>query len=199
MADDYEFTRDWFAHAQAEQVWRAVIPLMARRKSALEIGAFEGRASVWIVENILEDGGFLTCIDTWGGGEEHTDINFEEVEARFARNSRRAEEKNPTKQIFTRKAESVTLMARWVGDMQGDFDFIYIDGSHRAPDVLADAVLAWRLLAVGGVMVFDDYVWGDPRDILHRPKLAIDAFINTFAEHLQVLHIGAQAIIIKTS
>jgi len=44
-------------------------------------------------------------------------------------------------------------------------------------------------------MVFDDYVWGDPRDVLHRPKLAIDAFVNIFAEDLTVLHVGKQLVI----
>ena len=34
----------------------------------------------------------------------------------------------------------------------------------------------------GDIIVFDDYLWGAPRDILHRPKPAIDAFVNIFAE-----------------
>jgi hypothetical protein len=33
------------------------------------------------------------------------------------------------------------------------------DGSHRARDVLEDAVLSWPLLKVGGIMLFDDYLW----------------------------------------
>lgn len=44
------------------------------------------------------------------------------------------------------------------------FDFYYVDGSHVAPDVMADAVLGWRLLKPGGIMVFDDYEWGAYRD-----------------------------------
>ena len=38
------------------------------------------------------------------------------------------------------------------------FDFIYIDPSHQAPDILTDAVLAFKLLRLSGVMVFDDYL-----------------------------------------
>jgi predicted O-methyltransferase YrrM len=51
------------------------------------------------------------------------------------------------------------------------FDLIYIDGSHAALDVMTDAVLCWRLLAPGGLMIFDDY-----RDFESRP--AIDAFVS---------------------
>ena len=41
---------------------------------------------------------------------------------------------------------------------QGSFDFIYVDASHRAPDVLLDAVLAFQLLRIGGLIIFDDEV-----------------------------------------
>ena len=39
------------------------------------------------------------------------------------------------------------------------FDFVYVDGSHQAPDVLVDAVLSALLLRKGGLLVFDDYFW----------------------------------------
>jgi hypothetical protein len=46
-------------------------------------------------------------------------------------------------------------------------------------------------------MVFDDYLWGDARDILHRPRLALNAFGDIFAEHIDIIHIGYQFIIEK--
>lgn len=64
----------------------------------------------------------------------------------------------------------------------GAFDMVYVDGGHSAPDVLADAVLAFRLLRVGGLLIFDDYLWNNdaqhPNDILWVPKPGIDAFMN---------------------
>jgi predicted O-methyltransferase YrrM len=57
--------------------------------------------------------------------------------------------------------------------------------------------MAWRVLRDGGVMVFDDYMWGDPRMPMHRPKIAIDAFMNIFAAEMIVLHIGYQVAIKK--
>ena len=35
---------------------------------------------------------------------------------------------------------------------------VYIDGSHDASDVLTDAVMAWKLLAQGGIMILDGAV-----------------------------------------
>ena len=68
---------------------------------------------------------------------------------------------------------------------------VYVDGGHGAPDVLADAVLAFRLLRVGGLMIFDDYLWGRdperPDDILRTPKPAIDAFLNVHWHAMRIV------------
>ena len=63
--------------------------------------------------------------------------------------------------------------------------------------MLTDACMAWPLLKQGGLMVFDDYLWGESRDILHRPKMAVDFFVNIFAESLDIVHIGHQFVVRK--
>lgn len=55
-------------------------------------------------------------------------------------------------------------------------DAIYIDGSHEGQDVMANAVMSWRLLKVGGVLLFDDYEWPGEGRRRVLPKVAIDAF-----------------------
>src|SRR3989344_6671867 len=59
------------------------------------------------------------------------------------------------------------------------FDFIYVDGSHFAVDVLTDAILGFLLLRSGGIMFFDDYPYKDyfARDSV---KTGIDAFLSVF-------------------
>ena len=52
-------------------------------------------------------------------------------------------------------------------------------------------------LAIGGLMVFDDYMWGNPRDALHRPKIAIDVFTNIFGETAEIVHVGYQLVVCK--
>lgn len=49
-------------------------------------------------------------------------------------------------------------------------------------------------------MVFDDYLWagdGNTRDVLHRPKIAVDMFVNLFAEEITFVSIGYQMAIKK--
>jgi predicted O-methyltransferase YrrM len=195
---EYQFTKDWFSWAP--EVWKQLIPLLPARKAFLEIGSFEGRSTVWIVENMMEDDGQIICIDTWEGGEEHGAEDMSAVEKRFDQNRRLLAVEYGTRYVCPQKGLSTFRL----GEMHGDdtdwhdhFDFIYIDGSHTAKDVLTDTCLAWPLLKPNGIMVFDDYMWGPPRDILHRPKLAIDAFVNIFAEEVEIIHVGYQMAIRK--
>ena len=75
--------------------------------------------------------------------------------------------------------------------MEGHFDFIYIDGSHQAPEVLCDALLCFLLLKKNGVMVFDDYLWHEELsyglDPIRSPKIAIDAFTNIFCRKIRIV------------
>ena len=195
---DYKFTQDWFHWAPA--VWEQLKPLLPEgEKSFLEIGSFEGRSAVWIAENMLQDGDELICVDTWEGGEEHSNGEMGGAEERFTHNVKVVREKYPKRNVLSTKATSTYYLASALaeGDDKIMFAFIYIDGSHIARDVLTDACMAWPLLAKGGIMVFDDYMWGEPRDILHRPKPAIDAFVNIFAEEVDMVHMGYQLIVRK--
>ena len=195
---EYQFTKDWFNWAP--EVWKQLIPHLpgeAGNRRFLEIGSFEGRSTVWIMENMMKDGDYLLCIDTWHGGEEHSEEDMEAVWQRFKANVEVAKEKTG---IFagTARGTSVMGIADELSEGQKDtYDFIYIDGSHTAPDVLTDACMAWQLLKPRGIMVFDDYMWGNPRDILHRPKPAIDAFCNIFAETAEIVHVGYQLVVRK--
>jgi predicted O-methyltransferase YrrM len=193
---DYKFTQDWFGWAPP--VWEQLIPHLPERKRFLEVGSYEGRSTVWIVENMMEDGGSIVAIDTWEGGEEHAVIGekMNVVEANFDHNMLTCLDKFPNRSISKIKLSSYeflgNLAMRLNDKTQSKYDFIYIDGSHIARDVLTDACMAWPLLKSGGIMMFDDYTWGNPRDILHRPKIAIDSFINVFAEQLDIVATGYQ-------
>jgi len=192
---EYKFTQDWFSWVPS--VWEHLIPTLPGRKNFLEIGTYEGRAAVWIAENMMEDGGKIVCIDTWEGGEEHVSGEMDGAHQRFIHNIELLIEKHPTRIINAYMGTSVKYLSRLI-DNHDPFDFIYIDGSHIAKDVLTDACMAWPLLRNNGIMVFDDYLWGDMSRPNHVPKPAIDAFVNIFIEELKIVHVGYQYIVRKT-
>ena len=136
---EYQFTKDWFSWAP--EVWSQLTPMLsgtAGHRQFLEIGSFEGRSSIWIAENMMQEDDILRCIDTWEGGEEHGEENMSEVEERFRHNLIVATEKLPRRRIIQQKGTSVRELARWLTTDNQHFDFIYIDGSHKAPDVLTE-------------------------------------------------------------
>jgi predicted O-methyltransferase YrrM len=194
---EYEFTVDWFSRQTPN--W---LDLFRRHKPSrfLEIGSYEGRSAAFVLETVgatrpVE----VYCIDTWGGGVGHGDTVMSQVEARFDRNVKLAVSRAKHRaRVFKHKAHSADALAQLIAQgRQESFDFIYVDGSHQVPDVLADCVLAFRLLKVGGVMVLDDYLWivdakGDnaqagAEEFYNLPKPAIDAFMNIYQRKMRVL------------
>jgi hypothetical protein len=198
----YEFTKDWFSWAP--EVWTSLKPQLPDCPVMLEIGSFEGRSMVWTVQNMLGEYGSLTCVDTWNGSEEHINEDMFAVKARFHKNRDMVmrergwdvENQYGPCSVGVINDPAVHALAGFITDHEM-FDFIYLDASHRARDVLTDACLAWQVLKPNGLLVFDDYLWGNTRDILHRPKMAIDAFVNTHAEELSPVHLGYQLIVRK--
>jgi hypothetical protein len=152
----------------------------------LQVGAFTGDASAWLVDNILtQKNSILEDVDTWAGSDEaeHETMDWSDVERTY--DSRIAFRPNVIKykmdsREFLRSIEEPT------------FDFIYIDGDHTAEGVLQDAVLSWRLLKPGGIMAFDDYLWEDPRGIEFQPGWSIDTFIGAVKEESEVLLSNSQ-------
>jgi predicted O-methyltransferase YrrM len=192
---DYQYTKDWFSWSPG--VWEQLIPHLPARKNFLEIGSFEGRSAVWIVQYMMEDGGELICVDTWEGGAEHVNGEMSGAEDRFKHNIDLIMGNFVDRDVQPIKSTSVDALGNLIS-YKKQFDFIYIDGSHLAKDVLTDACMAWPLLKSKGFMVFDDYSWKPPGfTLLQRPKVAVDAFINMFEDELQIAHSGYQLIVRK--
>ena len=194
---NFDFTQHWFA-GSAKPIWDHLIPKLNPHK-VLEIGSFEGASACYLIRALADKHPLeLHCIDTWEGGVEHqnegncpTDMGA--VERRFNHNTQLAIS-NASHPVTLRahKGLSDEHLPRLIAEGQvGSFDFIYVDGSHQAPDVLIDAVLSFKLLKVGGVMGFDDHLWSEVLpygiDPLRCPKAAVDAFVNLFIRKLRVV------------
>ncbi|HWE72366.1 MAG TPA: class I SAM-dependent methyltransferase [Stellaceae bacterium] len=182
----FEFTADWFS--AAEPTWRAIFQqLIPDARKILEIGCYEGRSVVWLIKNGFRRGmaGDLYCIDNWKGSVEHSSATMQDVFARFKRNVERAYKAAPAITVHRLEADSRPALAKlYLEGHGGSFDFVYVDASHQAPDVLSDLVLAFELCRVGGIVACDDYLWNFGRNPLHTPKIAIDAFVNCYAAKL---------------
>jgi predicted O-methyltransferase YrrM len=177
---NYDFTHDWFSGSAGS--WRKhVVPRLPRPFRWLEIGSYEGRSACWMLDEVMQSGDKITCVDAW---------LYPDTEPRFDRNIAGRAEKV--------KSSSFDFLVRALAEHRR-FDGVYVDGDHEAKFVIEDIVLSWRLLTVGGVMVIDDYEWPMPEGKRHLlpPKPAVDAFLAIYGSRLEVLHKSWQVIVTK--
>lgn len=175
----YQFSHDWFTHNLP--YWQSHLQPYAGQPDLqfLEIGSFEGMASCWLLDHILT----------------HSSAHLTTIDLAY----------QPTFEANIAEAAAVEKVTKLVGNSHSllltlpseHFDVIYIDGCHLANHVRQDAELSWMLLKSGGLMIFDDYVWSDPKFPGEDPRLGIDAFLSSIAGEFEKLHQQYQLIIRK--
>jgi hypothetical protein len=149
-------------------------------KFSLEIGTLYG-ANLFSVANTycLNKDSKLYCIEPW--------IDYDVY----------SEYKNSQNTIYTTFMENVhnsgiedkLVIIRGFSNVEipkledDFFDIIYIDGNHESEYVLEDAVLSFRKLKKGGIMIFDDYGWGGP----DLTKKGIDGFLSGYHKKITLL------------
>jgi len=155
----------------------------------LEIGTFEGRSALWMLENILtHPTARLTIIDVFG------ENNF----STFAANVNLSGEAGK----FTILSGLSTHRIREVPF--DSIDLAYIDGSGKGIVMLSDLVNAWNRLKVGGVIICSRYSLserlrralnlqpGDP-----GPHEAIDTFVKLYNPYITVLAFQEHQVFVR--
>lgn len=176
---------NWFA-AGARWYFSRHLPEFAGSDiKCLQIGAYTGDASLWLLQNILTNPeSSLTDVDTWEGSDEeiHKTFDWTSVEdvydSKTSRYGNLRKFKGTSDDFFTSNSEL--------------FDFIYIDGDHTALGVLKDGMNAVTALKPGGILAFDDYTWRSGKGPIYDPAQSIDAIRNAYANDFYTIDVGAQ-------
>jgi FkbM family methyltransferase len=160
----------------------------------LEVGAFEGITSKYICENMIKEGGRMIAIDPLEDNYIVENVNeyasqlnsqlayFKDQYSRFLINTQNL----PIELIRSTLSQS----REKIKDLL--FDFIYIDGDHRADAVYLDARICFNQLRSGGYILFDDYEWGNG-----ETKRGVDNFIKENKSQIEIVFIKEQALIRK--
>jgi uncharacterized membrane protein YkvA (DUF1232 family) len=135
-----EFSEDWFTANIPD--WEPIMrELSGRPARLLELGSFEGLSASFLLWRLPQ--AHVTCVDTFAGF-----LSTPELPRIFDRNVRRVGRGRVRKLVGPTRAVLPQLV-----DEGERFDFVYVDASHLALDVLVDAALSWQMLEVGGVVV----------------------------------------------
>ena len=179
---DYHFTEDYFTHRL--KIWEPYLQTLANQSGiqALEIGSFQGMSACWLLDNILtHSSAKLICLEA-------------KFDPKFRLNIAKSEagekvevlEDNPHKILPSLELDN--------------WDLINLQDRCKQPDyVEKTARLAWKLLKVGGIMIFNDYGWKNRANPQQNPKLGIDNFLNSVSTQVDILKKIPQAyqLIIK--
>ncbi len=172
----YFFTQDVFSFRIP--IWQQHLqPLLnAEALHIVEVGSHQGMSACWLLDNILiHPGDQLTCI-----------------ELKFDSKLR----ENLAKTGFESK---VTLLEGEVHQHLSSFnansiDLVNLQDKRKQPDYAEkSATLAWQLLKMGGILVFNDYGWTNPAYPEIKPKLGIDRFLESIKGEWELVHQVPQA------
>ena len=142
--------------------------------------------------------GLLPCIDittskvwfpTLATDDDEIIKNMEEneIEKLFYENIKVA---NMSERVKVLKGDSVDKLCELIEAGQ-QFDYIYVDGSHKCLDCYADMILAWQLLRKGGVLAVDDITLNYEKvvkgDLLGYPLMAKKHFMEKYAGQYKII------------
>lgn len=187
-----KFSYDWFSQHIVR--WKIDLAKFVGQENLrfIEVGTFEGRAAVWLLQNVLtHPSSQIICIDNWTFKNQSLKIDPSEMESTFDHNIATIQREGS---VQKESGDSSDVLNTLPVD---SFDFIYVDGAHIASAVLEDAILSWKLLKRGGIMIFDDYTWGAHLPAWERPKPAIDAFLAVYQNQYKLLHKQLQVTVEK--
>ena len=201
---NYTFTENWFGEDGL-----SILNVIDTSKELhiLEIGSFEGKSTIWFLDNILQNkNSTITCVDPWMSysqdrdslnsylkEENEWDLTKWKTKELFLKNI--VENGNSSK-VIIRQGFSDKVLPCLITE-QKMYDIIFIDGNHTAPYVMMDSVMSWPLLKKGGIMIFDDYNWEFDNPPTLRPKESVDYFMLSFSDYIKEIYCDYRRMIKK--
>tara|TARA_R110000803_G_scaffold7048_1_gene22779 strand:- start:34 stop:642 length:609 start_codon:yes stop_codon:yes gene_type:complete len=170
----------------------------------LEIGSFEGKSTIYWLETYLKNkNSTITCVDPWTSysqnsntlnsyGKENQEWDFTNNYKTFTNNIKIS---NFIDKVVVKKGYSHDVLPKLITEKKL-YDLVFIDGNHTSPSVLTDSINSFYLTKSSGIIIFDDYMWGDINSN-NSPKPAIDCFISIFQSYIDVLFTGYRIVIKK--
>lgn len=179
----YRTASNWFRHINID-IYKS------KPINYLEIGTFYG-ANILSVSDTYgqHSDSKLYCIDPWEDYSEYPEYKGQQTNIydTFIKNIENSEKQD---KIIIKRGYSNIEIPKFE---DGFFDIIYIDGNHEPEYVLEDAVLSFRKLKHGGILIFDDYGWGGP----NLTQRGIDAFLSGYYKRIKKLGMRESQVFVQ--
>ena len=166
----------------------------------LEVGTYAGISLINIVKLIPKSIGY--GLDKWSNYIESDLLNSVEilnnidelkVESSFYKN---VAVEGLEDRIHGIKGDSYEVLIEMMKENKR-FDFIYVDGSHKAFDCYSDLMISWRLLERGGILAIDDYLYNSEDVVINSPFEGVNHFLKKHDKEIKILHKGYRVFLTK--
>ena len=144
--------------------WFQIVPYEYKAIKYLEIGALSGTNVVHVAKSYcMHPDSRMYVIDPWIDYSDYTDYKGEHntIYNDFKSNM---ENNKLNDKVIVKRGFSYDMLQTLEDNF---FDIIYIDGNHASEYVIEDAVLSFRKLKCGGMLIFDDYQCDDVKKGVH--------------------------------
>jgi Methyltransferase domain len=171
-----------------QTLWRSKLAHLAGQPGiqGAEVGTFKGESAEWMITNVFNHPtAKYYCIDPFTGGDDQILMGVDC--SNLEKQARERLAPHPQAIIIPQRSQIALRQME-----PNSLDCLFIDGNHVGQDVLQDSVLGFLLLKIGGVLIWDDYLWDIVPDELDRPRAAIDAFLKIYSRHLKVNNVAWQ-------
>ena len=186
--DTKNFSQKWFLNNF--EIFTFFLPKDKSLKfDYLEVGCYEGLSSFYVLSEYKSVNAFF--LDIWDMPNPNSKTlshNFGLIEKAFDQNLSGFDFKKM-------KNDSVISMRKLLKE-NVHFDFIYIDGSHNGEDILSDAIEAFKILKVNGLMFFDDFLQHDDNRIL-QSYVGFDKFLSLYSDYLKIEYFQNNLVVRK--
>ncbi len=167
--------------------WNKILKKNFKKFSYLEIGSWEGNSALYILKNHSTSN--VVCVDLWDKAEKFKDLNKKNF-SNFIENLKNFKDRYSYHKM---KSDDFFKINNTF------FDVIYVDGWHGTTQVSNDILNSWNFLNKHGILICDDYFYGDiynnsESDI---PAPAINKFIKKNQKRLKIVCVNNTQIFIQ--
>lgn len=179
--DKRRFTNEWFTRDVAGFWNTALNGLVPFDGSAvyLEIGVCEGASMLWVLDHVRPAKAY--GVDPYRAPKPRLQPAYDVYRANAAANLAPFVTSGVVRLIYEASEDYLRRDSMPLNSV----DLFYVDGDHRASATLTDAVLGWRFVKPGGLVIFDDYNrrWHMGKPWTHE---GVDAFLHAFEQRYEI-------------
>ena len=168
--------------------WNSILNKNFKEFSYLEIGSWEGNSALYVLKNFKTKN--VVCVDVW----DLFDNKYKNEHLERFENFKKNLQEFKNRYLFFKSTSD-----DFFKNNNAKFDVIYIDGWHEAPQVYKDICNSWSCLNKNGIIICDDYFYGNIRDNKEKdlPAEGINKFIFENKKKIKIVNVNNTQIFFK--